>query len=136
MESNQHVLTVTVGSFSYRNGYPSDDSGNGGGFVFDCRAIHNPGRYDRYKQLTGNDTAVAEFLEERGEVFPFLQSCRNLVAKSIDVYLRRGFTSLSVWYGCTGGRHRSLYCAENTAKWIAETYPQVSVRLIHREQEQ
>lgn len=125
-------LVVTVGSFAYKMGMPEDSSGNGGGFVFDCRALHNPGRYDEYKPLTGRDEAVIKFLEERGEVQGFLASAWNLVDYSVERYMARGFTSLSVFFGCTGGRHRSVYCAERTAKHIKERFG-VEVHLIHRE---
>lgn len=127
-------LTVTVQSFSYRKGYPTDPSGNGGGFIFDCRAVHNPGRYDRYKPLTGMDRPVIEFLENDGEIFPFLQNAYELVDSAVEKYLRRGFTSLCVGFGCTGGRHRSVYSAHAMASHLREKYPQVKVVEIHREQ--
>lgn len=126
-------LTVSVSSFSFRKGYPDDFSGNGGGFVFDCRGMHNPGRYEEYKPLTGRDRPVREFLAERGEVQPFLQAVRQLMAPTVECYLRRGFTHLSVAFGCTGGRHRSVYCAEQIARWLSENYD-LTVELTHREQ--
>lgn len=126
-------LTVTVGSFSYRKGYPTDPSGNGGGFVFDCRALHNPGRYDQYRQPTGRDAEVRRFLEDDGEVFDFLAQAEAMVGASVRRYVKRGFTSLSVWFGCTGGRHRSVYCAEAMARHLNERYG-VRIRLAHREQ--
>ena len=126
-------LTVTVRSFSYKKGIPGDDSGNGGGFVFDCRAMHNPGRYDEYKSLTGMDAPVIEFLEQRGEVQPFMEHCCALVDAAVEVYQRRGFTSLTVNFGCTGGQHRSVYCAERMASHLSEKYG-VDIRLNHREQ--
>lgn len=125
-------LQVKVMSFSYRKGIPEDYSGNGGGFVFDCRAIHNPGRYEPYKQLTGRDPEVIKFLEDDGEVLTFLDHVYALVDTSVETYLRRGFTSLMVCFGCTGGRHRSVYCAEHTARHINEKYG-VHVNLDHRE---
>lgn len=126
-------LTVTVRSFSYKRGIPDDASGNGGGYVFDCRGMHNPGRYDEYKKLTGMDTPVIEFLEARGEVQPFMEHCCALADSSVEVYLRRGFTSLTIDFGCTGGQHRSVYCAEKMAEHLSGKYG-VDIRLCHREQ--
>lgn len=126
-------LTVTIRSFSYKRGIPDDASGNGGGFVFDCRGMHNPGRYEQYKKLTGMDNEVIDFLEQRGEVQPFLSHCEALVDSSVDVYLRRGFTSLTVDFGCTGGQHRSVYCAEKMAAHLSHKYG-IDIRLQHREQ--
>lgn len=126
-------LTVRVNSFSYKKGIPDDPSGNGGGYVFDCRAMDNPGRYERYKRLTGLDREVIDFLEERGEIEPFLESCYSIVDRAVDNYLSRGFSSLMVSYGCTGGQHRSVYSAQHTAEHIKARYPQVRVVLWHRE---
>ncbi|MCM1319681.1 MAG: phosphotransferase [Muribaculaceae bacterium] len=128
-------LHVQVFSFSYKKGYPEDLSGNGGGFMFDCRAMHNPGRYDEYKQLTGRDTPVIEFLEYRGEVQPFLAAAQALTFPAVERYISRGFSSLQIGFGCTGGRHRSVYCAEHLATAIAKKFKgQVRVTLNHREQ--
>jgi RNase adaptor protein for sRNA GlmZ degradation len=115
-------------------GVPYDPSGNGGGYVFDCRSIHNPGRYEPYKKLTGRDEPVIRFLEEDGGVFDYLDHVYGMVEPHIEAYLAREFTSLMVSFGCTGGQHRSVYCAENFARHIALKYPGVRVRLIHREQ--
>ncbi|MCM1076604.1 MAG: phosphotransferase [Bacteroides sp.] len=127
-------LTVTVTSFSYKKGIPEDLSGNGGGFVFDCRGMENPGRYEEYKPLTGLDVPVIEFLESKGEIMTFLDHCYGLTDPSVECYDRRGFTSLSVNFGCTGGRHRSVYSAQKMAEHIKRKYPYVNVHLIHREQ--
>lgn len=127
-------LTVRISSFSYKKGIPHDPSGNGGGFVFDCRAIHNPGRYAEYKHLTGKDRQVQEFLEEKSTIATFMTSVISLVSQSVEVYLSRGFTHLSVNFGCTGGQHRSVYAAEKLAEYLRNNYP-VSVVLLHVEQD-
>ena len=127
-------LTVRVSSFSYRKGIPDDLSGNGGGFVFDCRSMHNPGLYAEYKQITGLDKPVIDFLEERGEIQKFLGNVYGLVMPAVDKYLERGFTSLMVSFGCTGGQHRSAYSAQHTAYKLKEIYgDRIRVVLEHRE---
>ena len=128
-----NVLTVRVNSFSYMKGIPDDASGNGGGFVFDCRAIHNPGRYDEYKQLTGRDEAVIAFLDKEEAMQQFLAHVYGVVDYSVEKYLARGFKSLMVSFGCTGGQHRSVYSAEHLAAHLAAKYG-VRVVLTHREQ--
>lgn len=127
-------LEVKVCSFSFRKGIPEDPSGNGGGYVFDCRSIHNPGRYEPYKKLTGRDEAVIRFLEDDGEILTFLDHVYGVVDPHVETFAGRGFTHLMVSFGCTGGQHRSVYCAEHLARHLAEKYPDVRVRLIHREQ--
>lgn len=127
-------LEVKVYSFSFKKGIPQDPSGNGGGYVFDCRSIHNPGRYAPYKKLTGRDEEVIRFLEDDGEIIGFLEHVYGVVDPHVETYVRRGFTSLTVSFGCTGGQHRSVYCAEHLARHLAARYPSVRVRLIHREQ--
>ena len=134
VDSSDGKLTVTVCSFSFHKGIPHDPSGNGGGYVFDCRSIHNPGRYEPYKKLTGRDLPVIEFLENDGEVFGFLDHVYGVVDPHVETYDRRGFSSLMVSFGCTGGQHRSVYCAEHLARHLAEKHPEIHVRLIHREQ--
>ena len=125
-------LTVTVYSFSFKKGIPEDSSGNGGGYVFDCRSVHNPGKYERFKQLTGLDAPVIEFLEQDGEILRFLDHVYALVDAHVERFLERGFTHLQVSFGCTGGQHRSAYSAQHLAEHLAAKYP-VKVHLIHRE---
>lgn len=127
-------LTVRVCSFSFLKGLPVDLSGNGGGYVFDCRSIHNPGRYEPYKKLTGRDEPVIKFLEDDGEVFQFLEHVYGVVDPHVETYSRRGFTNLMVSFGCTGGQHRSVYCAESLARHLRSKYPDIHVLLSHREQ--
>lgn len=126
-------LTVKVMSFSYRKGIPEDTSGNGGGYVFDCRYVHNPGRYDEYKPLTGLDKPVIDFLENDGEITEYLSHVYALADAHVKRYLERGFTSLMICFGCTGGQHRSVYSAQHTAEHIHNKFG-VRVELLHREQ--
>lgn len=128
------MLTVKVASFGYkRHGIPRDITGNGGGFVFDCRALHNPGRYDEYKNLSGRDSEVIEFLETKSDIADFVDEACRMVGRSVAVYRERGFTDLMVSFGCTGGQHRSVYCADRLARYIRKTYPDVRVELTHFE---
>lgn len=126
-------LVVRVYSFSYRKGIPEDPSGNGGGYVFDCRSTHNPGRYEPYKKLTGLDEPVIRFLEDDGEILTFLESVYHLADHHVNRYIQRGFTSLMFAFGCTGGQHRSVYCAQHLGEHIREKFG-VEVHIIHREQ--
>jgi len=128
-------LVVKICSFSYRQGIPEDASGNGGGFVFDCRGIENPGRYDDYKEYHGRDKSVIEFLERQTRMQTFLNSVYDLVDISVEEYVKRGFNSLAVNFGCTGGQHRSVYAADALARHLRNKY-KVKIELCHREQEQ
>lgn len=125
-------LTVRIQSFSYRNGLPVDDSGHGGGFVFDCRSLNNPGRQEQYQHLTGNDAGVIVFLEKQPEVHSFMTRVRDLISQVVEKYTERNFSQLSVAFGCTGGQHRSVYCANQLADFLREKYG-VKVELSHRE---
>jgi RNase adaptor protein for sRNA GlmZ degradation len=109
-------LVVRVFSFSFHQGLPQDDTGNGGGFVFDGRSLPNPGREDRFKSLTGQDTLVIDYLNQQESVHQFFASVLTLVDASISSYQSRGFKNLMVSFGCTGGQHRSVYLAEQLAK--------------------
>ena len=126
-------LVVRVFSFSFKKDIPEDESGNGGGYVFDCRSTHNPGRYDEYKPLTGLDKPVIDFLEADGEILTFLDSVYRLVDFHVARFKERGFTNMQISFGCTGGRHRSVYCAQHVAEHIHEKFG-VEVHLCHREQ--
>ena len=126
-------LVVKVTSFAYKKGIPEDPSGNGGGFVFDCRAVNNPGKYERYKPFTGLDEPVIRFLEDDGEITTFLEHVYGLVDASVKRYMERGFTNLSVCFGCTGGQHRSVYSAQHLAEHLNQKFG-VQVNLMHREQ--
>lgn len=131
-EITENNLTVTIYSFSFKRGLPVDESGNGGGYVFDCRSTHNPGKYDEYKSLTGLDQPVIDFLEKDGEILTFLESVDKLVDHHVARFIERNFSHLQVAFGCTGGQHRSVYCAEHLAKHLKERY-EVKIHLIHRE---
>lgn len=126
-------LVVRVFSFSYKRGIPQDESGNGGGYVFDCRSVHNPGRYEPYKQLTGVDEPVVKFLEDDGEMLTFMGNVYALADRHVARYVERGFTSLMFCFGCTGGQHRSVYGAQHLAEHLSRKFG-VEVRLEHREQ--
>jgi aminoglycoside/choline kinase family phosphotransferase len=128
----EHTLTVSITSFSYKKGMPEDPSGNGGGFVFDCRAIHNPGKYQEFKRLTGKDAEVAQFLEDKSEMPDFIQGVTVIIELSVKKYIERAFNHLAIGFGCTGGQHRSVYAAEKIASWLEQNYP-VNVVLVHRE---
>lgn len=129
----KRTLTVKVMSFAYKKGIPNDTSGNGGGYVFDCRAVNNPGKYERFKPFTGLDQQVIEFLENDGEIVDFLNHAYSLVDSSVKRYMERGFSNLMVCFGCTGGQHRSVYCAQHMAEHLNKKF-NVKVELTHREQ--
>ena len=119
LASKEEKLIVRIVSFSFRRGIPKDETGHGGGFVFDVRSIPNPGREERFKTLTGKDAPVIDYLNQQESVHQFLASVMSLVDASVNAYQRRGFTSLTVSFGCTGGQHRSVYFAEQLAKRLS-----------------
>jgi aminoglycoside/choline kinase family phosphotransferase len=132
--NEQTPLLVKVKSFSYKkSGIPKDETENGGGFVFDCRGILNPGRFDDYKPLTGRDKEVQDFLEQRTVMPDFLNNIYNIVDISVEDYIKRGFESLAINFGCTGGQHRSVYAAEQVARHLRNKY-KVKIELEHVEQ--
>ncbi|NJN33409.1 MAG: hypothetical protein HC817_03295 [Saprospiraceae bacterium] len=128
-------LVVKVNSFSYRKtSYPPDPSGNGGGFAFDCRFIDNPGRFEEYKKLHGRDKPVMDYLKNQTQMEAFLQSVYAIVDKAVETYTERGFDSLMINFGCTGGQHRSVFAADATARHLKEKYG-IKIELHHIEQE-
>lgn len=129
----QGPLKVRIYSFSYKKGIPADNSGNGGGYVFDCRSTHNPGRYEAYKKLTGLDKPVIKFLEDDGEILTFLDAVYKLADAHIKRYMERGFTNLMFCFGCTGGQHRSVYSAQHLAEHLHRKFG-IEIRVEHREQ--
>lgn len=132
-DMRKYHLEVRIISFAYKKGIPNDTSGNGGGFVFDCRAINNPGKYERYNHFTGLDEPVIRFLEDDGEITSFLKNVYDIVDASVKRYMDRGFSNLMVCFGCTGGQHRSVYSAQHLAEHLNKKFG-VKIHLIHREQ--
>jgi len=131
----QNKLVIDIHSFSYKKkGIPKDHSGNGGGFVFDCRGILNPGRIEEFKAQTGNDIGVQDYLETKTEFPKFFEAVKSILSISIENYLERGFENLQISFGCTGGQHRSVYSAIKTATFIREQFPEASVQIRHDEQ--
>ncbi|WP_068598315.1 RapZ C-terminal domain-containing protein [Vaginella massiliensis] len=129
-------LNINVRSFSYKKGgIPTDHSGNGGGFVFDCRGILNPGRIAEYKTQTGRDVDVINYLETETKMLTFLEGVFQVIDISIEDYLIRDFENLEINFGCTGGQHRSVYAADATAKHIATKFPEANITVEHVVQE-
>ncbi len=126
------IFTIRINSFSYKKNIPEDATNHGGGFVFDCRGIHNPGRYPEYQNKTGQDTEVIEFFRKNTKIDDFIKDVYKIVEYNIKDYLERDFKSLMINFGCTGGQHRSVYCAEEIAKKIKQNYP-VKIILNHIE---
>ena len=126
-------LTVTINSFSFKKGYPADFSGNGGGFVFDCRALPNPGREPEFKTKTGRDWEVIDYLMAKPPVHVFLDHVKGIVKQSVDNYIERHFSNLMVSFGCTGGQHRSVFFAQTIYEWLKAAYPDIHLKLNHIE---
>jgi aminoglycoside/choline kinase family phosphotransferase len=133
LEPSAKTLTVRVFSFSFHREMPADDSGNGGGFVFDTRSLPNPGREERFQSMTGKDAAVIDYLNREASVHQYLAHVVSLVDESVNEYKRRGFKNLMVSFGCTGGQHRSVYLAEQLAKHLRGVGVEVIVRHIEQE---
>ena len=127
-------LNLLVQSFSYKKGYPSDQAGHGGGYVFDCRALPNPGRIPKFRELTGEDQPVIDYLEESTEVQEFWSHVQEIVDAHVANFHSRSFDSLTVSFGCTGGQHRSVYFAGKLGAHIRDRFPQVELCVTHREQ--
>lgn len=128
-------MTVRLQSFSYRGGMPRDEKGHGGGFVFDCRALPNPGKFEAFNKLTGKDPEVIAFLEKEPAVQNFLNHIYAIVDNVVENYQQRNFTDLMIAFGCTGGQHRSVYCAGMLAQHLREKFNNLNVEVRHREQE-
>jgi len=127
-------LVVTISSFSYlKSGYPPDKSDNGGGFIFDCRGLLNPGRFEEYKKINGRDKPVIDFLEQQTSMPEFMNSVYNIVDISVENYIQRKFSSLCISFGCTGGQHRSVYAADALARYLRNKF-KVKIELNHLEQ--
>jgi RNase adaptor protein for sRNA GlmZ degradation len=118
LASSAQALTVRIFSFSFHSEAPIDNSGNGGGFVFDGRCLPNPGRQEQFRALTGRDAPVIDYLNRQNSVHQFLAGVLSLVDASVRAYQERGFKSLMVSFGCTGGQHRSVYLAEQLANHL------------------
>jgi aminoglycoside/choline kinase family phosphotransferase len=118
LASSAENLKIRIFSFSFHREMPKDETGNGGGFVFDARSLPNPGREERFRSLTGKDAAVMDYLNQQESVHQYLASVLSLVDSSVGAYQRRGFKNLMVSFGCTGGQHRSVYLAEQLAKHL------------------
>lgn len=129
------MLNIRIFSFSYkRSGIPVDVTPNGGGFVFDCRFIYNPGREEEYRSLTGKDSAVIEFLDKNTEMRGFMTDVISLVNKAVDNFISRSFTDLMISFGCTGGQHRSVYAAEKLKERLKVKYGErITVNVNHTE---
>jgi RNase adaptor protein for sRNA GlmZ degradation len=133
--SDTTALLVSIKSFSYlKSGYPADNTKNGGGYVFDCRGLLNPGRIEQYKTQSGQDKAVKDYLEQETKMPDFLNNVYNIVDISVEEYIKRGFENLSINFGCTGGQHRSVYAADALARHLRNKFG-VKVEVDHTNKE-
>ncbi|TDL99724.1 MAG: ATP-binding protein [Flavobacteriaceae bacterium] len=132
----EQKLTVNIYSFSFKKGIPEDHSGNGGGHVFDCRGILNPGRIEEYKTQTGRDLPVKNYLESQTQMPAFIDLAKKLCHITVSDYVQRNFTHLQISFGCTGGQHRSVYAADAMAEFLKNEFPEITVEVLHREQEE
>ena len=132
--TDKTALVVTINSFSYKKGIPTDESENGGGFVFDMRGILNPGRFEEYKKISGLDKPVKDFLEQQTEMPVFLNAVYSIIDISVSEYIKRDFASLHVNFGCTGGQHRSVYATEALARHLRNKF-NVKLELSHTNKE-
>ncbi len=130
--TDKNKLTVTIKSFSYKRGIPYDNTGNGGGFVFDCRFINNPGRIEKYRNMCGKDKPVIDFLEKEKDTSIFSDAVKKILSAAVNNYISRDFKNLSVSFGCTGGQHRSVYFAEKITEFLTENFD-ININLIHTE---
>lgn len=127
-------LIVSIFSFGYnKSGLPVDKSGNGGGFIFDCRFMHNPGRFEEFKFKTGKENDVIQFIETQTVMLNFLENVYSISDMAVDNYIERNFSNLLIGFGCTGGQHRSVYASEMLAKHLRKKYPSILLEITHRE---
>lgn len=127
-------LVVSIYSFGYnKSGIPVDESGNGGGFIFDCRFMHNPGRLDEFKFKTGKEDDVIQFIESHTVMNSFLEKVFEIIEMAVDNYIERNFSNLLIGFGCTGGQHRSVYASEKLAHNLRKKYPSIELKITHRE---
>ncbi len=127
-------LIVSIFSFGYnKSGLPADQNGNGGGFIFDCRFMHNPGRLEEFKFKTGKDEDVIKFIETNTVMNAFLDNVNGIIDMAVDNYIERNFSNLLIGFGCTGGQHRSVYASEKLAHNLHKKYPVISIKITHKE---
>jgi UPF0042 nucleotide-binding protein len=128
------MLKVTIYSFAYKRGLPEDSTGNGGGFIFDCRGLPNPYKSEKYRNFSGDMPEITEFFKQNPIVDDFISKTLDVVEIPVRNYLDRNFENLQISFGCTGGQHRSVYAAEKVKTMLLEKYPEkVNIYISHRE---